>query len=319
MFFVAIPVPYMIAVDLPYFVNPILSETPGVLLSFTTIVSFSIQFWICVYRNISATFNRHAFIYDDELHESAHTKPATKILSQIVHLACDITFCLLMVLPNFGTSPNAELIHSLINIYGTAIWPTISLIMYSQKVRQMYYTSTLIFYVTIIVLSVNSYGNGHDEHGYSNLERIGGQGGDGYHGRGADGYYGFRGVRGDGYRGRDGSGGYGFGGLGGGGIGGEGGGVRGRREGIGGRSDSGADDGGHIYKRQEMRPAPIAENREYGYSGLGGGNRNFGYGYGELIGQRKATDNIGYDFNGQAVLGGYDYGARGGPNHGSEL
>ncbi|KAK6045804.1 hypothetical protein COOONC_16691 [Cooperia oncophora] len=77
-------------------------------------------------------------IYDEEKHETTETTPKTRLLYQIIHLICDIIFCLLIVLPrvdDHSANSNLAIIHSLLNIFGPAIWPTISLIVYSGRVR----------------------------------------------------------------------------------------------------------------------------------------------------------------------------------------
>ncbi|KAK6753618.1 hypothetical protein RB195_012918 [Necator americanus] len=213
---VAIPVPYMIATDRSYFVNPLLIGAPGVLICLTLLSSYLIQFCICIYRNIRVVFNKfsetlftdivvkllivfasllavhisviitrtttirrfslhllaweqtdaeyitmlsvvvyssmvgamfYAFsifdllyqhIYDQEKHETIETTPKTLLFYQILHLICDAIFCLLIVLPRFeyfSKRPNLIIAHSFLNIFGSAIWPAISLIVYSEKVR----------------------------------------------------------------------------------------------------------------------------------------------------------------------------------------
>ncbi|KJH48454.1 hypothetical protein DICVIV_05424 [Dictyocaulus viviparus] len=56
--FVAIPVPCMIATNRPYIMNPLLSGAPGLLICFTLVASFVLQFCICMYRSVRIVFNR---------------------------------------------------------------------------------------------------------------------------------------------------------------------------------------------------------------------------------------------------------------------
>ncbi|KAK6028322.1 hypothetical protein OSTOST_05634 [Ostertagia ostertagi] len=86
-------------------------------------------------------------IYDEEKHETAETTPKTQMLYQILHLACDVIFCLLIVLPRVDdplANPNLAITHSLLNTFGPAVWPTISLIVYSKRVRHELYFRTVI-------------------------------------------------------------------------------------------------------------------------------------------------------------------------------
>lgn len=224
---VAIPVPYMIATNRPYFINPLLSGTPGVLICITFIASFLIQFCVCIYRSIRIVFSKAAqslfpdivvqvligiafllalnasvditrstdvrrfslaslswqqsdreyisilslvvysalvglmfyalsifdllyqHIYDEEKPESTAESPKACLLYQILHLLCDVIFCVLIVLPRVddtASDPNLAIIHSLINIFGTAVWPTISLIVYSARVRhELCFRTSLMF------------------------------------------------------------------------------------------------------------------------------------------------------------------------------
>ncbi|KHJ82890.1 hypothetical protein OESDEN_17415 [Oesophagostomum dentatum] len=57
---VAIPVPYMIAANKPYFINPLLIGAPGLLICLTLLTSYLLQFCICIYRNIRVVFSRVA-------------------------------------------------------------------------------------------------------------------------------------------------------------------------------------------------------------------------------------------------------------------
>ncbi|EYC23989.1 hypothetical protein Y032_0014g2256 [Ancylostoma ceylanicum] len=213
---VAVPVPYMIATNRAYFVNPILIGAPGLLICLTLLASYLIQFCICIYRNIRVVFNKtsegifadiivqilialaflvavcisaniihwtnvrrfslhklawdqadyesnvllnvvgwtsmvgamfyalsisdllYEHIYDEEKHESTETTPKTRLLYQILHLVCDIIFCILIVLPRIehvSMHPNLAIIHSFLTIFGPAVWPTISVIAYSERVR----------------------------------------------------------------------------------------------------------------------------------------------------------------------------------------
>ncbi|KAK5975215.1 hypothetical protein GCK32_003524 [Trichostrongylus colubriformis] len=213
---VAIPVPYMIATNRPYFMNPLIAGAPGGLICITLIVLFLIQFCICFYRSIRVAFSTIAqllfpdlvveiligitfilavnacveitrntearrfslealswrqtqreymymltlivyssmmglmfyalsffdllyeHIYEKEKYETAESTPKIRLLYQIFHLICDVIFCSLIVLPqveNPSTNPNLAITHSLLNIFGPAVWPTISLIVYSERVR----------------------------------------------------------------------------------------------------------------------------------------------------------------------------------------
>ncbi|KAL6742968.1 hypothetical protein Aduo_016056 [Ancylostoma duodenale] len=213
---VAVPVPYMIATNRTYFINPLLIGAPGVLICLTLLTSHLIQFCICIYRNIRVVFTRatqavftdivvqilivlafllavyisidiarntnarrfslhklawdqtddesirllrlvvfssmvgamfyalsifdllYQHIYDEEKHESTETTPRTRLLYQILHLVCDVIFCILIVLPRVehaSTHPNLAIIHSFLTIFGPAVWPTISVIVYSENVR----------------------------------------------------------------------------------------------------------------------------------------------------------------------------------------
>ncbi|VDO69268.1 unnamed protein product [Haemonchus placei] len=79
-------------------------------------------------------------IYVEEKPESTETKPIIRMLYQILHLICDIIFCFLIVLPrvsNPSANQNLAITHSLLNIFGPAVWPTISLIVYSKRVRHV--------------------------------------------------------------------------------------------------------------------------------------------------------------------------------------
>ncbi|XGW02547.1 hypothetical protein V3C99_014523 [Haemonchus contortus] len=215
-FSVAIPVPYMIATNRPYFMNPLIAGAPGVVICITLLVLFFIQFCICFYRSLCVVFNTavrkffpdiviqiltavtfllavnasldmtrstdarrfsletlswqqtdreyvfmlslvaysslialmfyalsifdllYMHIYVEEKPESTETKPIIRMLYQILHLICDIIFCFLIVLPrvsNPSANQNLAITHSLLNIFGPAVWPTISLIVYSKRVR----------------------------------------------------------------------------------------------------------------------------------------------------------------------------------------
>ncbi|KHJ98495.1 hypothetical protein OESDEN_01512 [Oesophagostomum dentatum] len=81
---------------------------------------------------------QYVHIYDEGKRESTATAPKTLLLFQILHFVCDVIFCVLIVLPrveNASEDPNLAIIHSFFNIFGPAVWPTISLIVYSEKVR----------------------------------------------------------------------------------------------------------------------------------------------------------------------------------------
>ncbi|VDP44697.1 unnamed protein product [Heligmosomoides polygyrus] len=53
--------PGVSATNRPYFINPLLSGTPGVLICITFIASFLIQFCVCIYRSIRIVFSKAAF------------------------------------------------------------------------------------------------------------------------------------------------------------------------------------------------------------------------------------------------------------------
>ncbi|CAJ0590091.1 unnamed protein product [Cylicocyclus nassatus] len=212
---IAVPVPYMVATNLPYFINPHLEGAPGLLVVLTVLTSYLIQFSVSIYRNIRVVFrvaevistdivvevltalafvlavyisvditkvtNMRRFsvdhlsweqtkeehfrlrnviaysaivgmmfyalsifdllyrhIYDEEKEESTSTSPKTLLLYQVLHLICDIVFCVLILLPGVerpSDSPTLAIVHSLFNIFGPAVWPTFSLIIYSERIR----------------------------------------------------------------------------------------------------------------------------------------------------------------------------------------
>ncbi|VDN34886.1 unnamed protein product [Cylicostephanus goldi] len=57
---IAVPVPYMVAKNLPYFVDPHFAGAPGLLVVLTVLTSYLIQFCVSIYRNIRVVFSRLA-------------------------------------------------------------------------------------------------------------------------------------------------------------------------------------------------------------------------------------------------------------------
>ncbi|WKY10650.1 hypothetical protein Q1695_002761 [Nippostrongylus brasiliensis] len=88
-------------------------------------------------------------IYDEEKHEDEDSDdaPKTRLFYQILHLVCDVAFCTLIILPRVSdpqSNSNLAIMHSFINIFGTAIWPTISLIIYSSNVKRELVVRTVL-------------------------------------------------------------------------------------------------------------------------------------------------------------------------------
>ncbi|VDP61697.1 unnamed protein product [Heligmosomoides polygyrus] len=103
-------------------------------------------------------------IYDEEKPESTAESPKACLLYQILHLLCDVIFCVLIVLPRVddtASDPNLAIIHSLINIFGTAVWPTISLIVYSARVRHVGAVLSYVAHVQGMSIAYEQHSHAH--------------------------------------------------------------------------------------------------------------------------------------------------------------
>ncbi|CAJ0586230.1 unnamed protein product, partial [Mesorhabditis spiculigera] len=162
-FALGIPVPYMLALNKPYFMNEILSKAPAVLYVTAAATAGCIQFWSGLHRNLTTVFPAHSiFVFSNaligviiassfvfavlaaieidrehntmefminyeveaEMPEGSHQQTAKdRLYRLLLHLLTDAVYVTIVLVPSFGESTWNRISYDLVRIYGLALWP----------------------------------------------------------------------------------------------------------------------------------------------------------------------------------------------------